>query len=283
MTNLPLTALVALPALAAWGVIGYRARGTTLLAVWGWSVAAILALLLASVEFANSASPVVTTSPLRYLAAVLGLSPIVALLGAKRPQHHAWQLIVGSFVALMLLPAGEGLLFGTGRVPELHVTRQVLLLGLVGVGTANYLPTRYALPACCYAAAQLALLAPFVQVLRSFDGPNSLVIAETTVAAAAILAWCVSRWRRSGAEITAPWLTFRDVYGLAWPLRVAERFNTTAAAQAWGVRLGWNGLEPPEQSAAETAFSTEMAGNFDSLLRRFVSREWIARQRVRDT
>jgi hypothetical protein len=88
------------------------------------------------------------------------------------------------------------------------------------------------------------------------------------------------------------WLDFRDAFGVVWALRVADRFNATAQICGWPVRLGWHGLNvdrglgEANQSAQSDANSTspaalageigqQMQSTLATLLRRFVSPEWI--------
>ncbi len=60
-------------------------------------------------------------APARYIAAMSTFSPIMALLGAKRPQDRGWQFIVATLWAILSLPACEWLLFG--GVAEIHPAR----------------------------------------------------------------------------------------------------------------------------------------------------------------
>ncbi|MCO6456862.1 MAG: hypothetical protein J5I93_16310, partial [Pirellulaceae bacterium] len=76
------------------------------------------------------------------------------------------------------------------------------------------------------------------------------------------------------------WLDFRDQFGAFWALRVAERMNVALAQQRWPLVLGWSGFSRSEHSAGEGDLSPATPAAVDatlhSLLRRFVSRDWIA-------
>ena len=88
---------------------GRPLRGTTLVGPWLWGIisAAILTLVslaampLLSDNFALSAL-------LTYAAEASTLCPLVALLGARRPQHSAWQFVVATLYAILLVPAVQG-------------------------------------------------------------------------------------------------------------------------------------------------------------------------------
>lgn len=247
-------------------------RGTTLLAAWGW--ACLAAITLVALQGAEPGSPAA------FVAAVLTLAPMVAVLGAKRPQHHAWQFIVLSLQAILMMPAVEGMLFADGRMPELHWARQTVLLALIVVGWINYLPTRFVTAATLLAGGQLLLLLPFLAWSKVTANDQSAVWGRLLLAAAVVGAWLTSRFASSSRHpINGPWLAFRDAYGVLWSLRVAERFNTTAREHGWPVELGWSGLHPRVHISSAMEVDPEATSCFDALVSRFVLRPWLARKR----
>ena len=75
------------------------------------------------------------------------------------------------------------------------------------------------------------------------------------------------------------WRDFCNLYGLAWGLRVAERFNASAAANRWPVTLTWRGFRSPSGDGSPGLSAAEreaVAENLASWLRRFVEPTWIA-------
>ena len=78
-------------------------------------------------------------------------------------------------------------------------------------------------------------------------------------------------WKQEMDEV---WCDFRDMYGSLWALRVSERVNVAGRAAEMEVSLGWHGI----QGVPPGADSTALDRHLKSLLRRFVSREWIARR-----
>src|SRR5262245_57743439 len=83
------------------------ARGTTLVAPMVW---ALVALLLLVVDAAMSSGTDGMEAKFQAIAATATFCPLVSLLGAKRPQHRAWQWIVLSLWAVAALPAIESLI-----------------------------------------------------------------------------------------------------------------------------------------------------------------------------
>lgn len=155
-----ISALLALAAAAAIFVNRRRLRGTTLLAPCLWAVAAF-ALLAAAELSASLVGGAAWTSHVRFIAAGATFCPLMALLGAKRPQDRAWQFVVLSLLGLVAFYALTELAYRPDRPLALHaVVRWLLVAPLVAIGLANHLPTQFWLPAILIAAGQLLLLSP---------------------------------------------------------------------------------------------------------------------------
>ena len=133
-----------------------------------WAVGAVVAVttveLMAGLRTSEAADWI---EPARFAAACLTFCPTVAILGAKRPQDSAWQLIVLALLVVLALPAVESWLRGT--VIEVHVVRGSFLAILILVGLFNHLPTRFAAAAAAYAAAQTAILWRHLPLLPSVN------------------------------------------------------------------------------------------------------------------
>jgi len=315
------TAVAIAIALASAGGIGLlrtdrELRGTTLLAPWRWACFSFATLAGGEVFVAW---PSVDLSlggadHVRYLAGTTTLAPFVALLGAKRPQDRAWQWIVLALLLLLALPSGKAFVFDSGAPPAPHAAWRMLLAILLASQLANYLPTCNWPSALLAALAQLCWLASYLPGMVSRPsgtgssgygtGSNGTwALAGLALATAAI--WSVRR-RMSGRRlqrqpIDRVWLGFRDAYGALWALRVAERFNASAAMFGWPARLGWEGVRgvqgrapvaggeettnaddpqigaqgrPPQESEADVAAAIRR--NLKTLLWRFVSPVWFA-------
>ncbi len=283
------TAVAIAVALAAAGGFGLlrtdrELRGTTLLAPWRWACFSFTTLASGA---AFVAWPSVDLSPagadhIRYLAGTTTFAPFVALLGAKRPQDRAWQWIVLALLLLLALPSGKAFMFDSGAPPAPHAAWRLLLVILLSSQLANHLPTSFRLSALLACLAQLGWLAGYLPGVANRPS-GTWALAGLALATAAI--WLVRRPMPRRPLPCRPidrlWLEFRDAYGALWALRVAERFNASAAMYGWPVRMRWGGLrEAEEQEKGKSGRGEQgmaaMRQNLKTLLWRFVSPEWIA-------
>ncbi len=280
-------------------------KGTTLIAPWCWSVIAIGSII--AIEWL----PFILTermwaggsTSLRYCAAITTLCPIVSLLGAKRPQHRAWQWIVLSLWVILAMPAARTLFFSHATF-HTGILWSWFLLILVGMTVVNYLPTCYWPVGLLVGAAQCCLLANELPGVRSLSAwltshlsekpirgyPGGAITASVLLFAAAILAQWIARERNRLKPtclnpIDRLWRDFCSHYGFFWSLRVADRFNGIAKSQNYAIRIRWNGFAPfanePNGQSGETPPTIEepMEQTFVRLLTRFVSTGWINKRK----
>jgi hypothetical protein len=266
--------------LVALGVCRRRVSQTTLTAAWNWAVASLLAVAALEIWLATGSSiDAGWTAHARYAVAITTLAPQMAVLGAKRPQHRAWQFIVGSLLLVLALPAVGSVMRGGDALSIAGPWRWFLAV-LIVVGWANYAATRFWPSSFLLAAGQWSLLSAHLP--WPADEPPAIRPiwgVALAVAAAAWVAADVPRARNRSDPINGLWLDFRDTLGSLWCLRVAERFNATARAQDWPLRLTWRGVEwtvaePDAASVAAAKRSLRM------LLRRFVSPRWISQRLI---
>ncbi|HVU89027.1 MAG TPA: hypothetical protein VHD36_17010 [Pirellulales bacterium] len=246
-------------------------RETTLVAPWRWGLTALAALVgveLAAV-LASGEGPPRWLGAARYIAAVATFCPIIAVLGAKRPQDRAWHLIVAALWFVLALPAFQDLIYHYGQPVALDPAWRAFVAVLIGVGLVNYLPTRFWPASLLYAAGQFVLLADYlpwgdrITIATAWRVPAALGV----FAGAAILP--VLGWpRRRPARDTHErlWCDFRDAYGMLWAVRIGRRAEETAHA---GSR------DPGDASAAATASRDAAERTFIAHLQRFVPRAWI--------
>jgi hypothetical protein len=257
--------------------------GTTLTAAWWWAALAWCALVAAAMSGVYSldgADHAGWQPSLAMAVGMLSVCPGVAVLGAKRPQHVAWQWIVLSLWVVLVLPAVGWQLLDTE--PSVHPARRWFLLVLVAMGVVNYLPTRYGLAAFLLGAAQWLLLADYLPGGGLLQGVSPRWALLVIVFALGAL------WRRvdrpaNEDPLERLWRDFRDLYGLLWGLRVAERFNTQANAGGWTVTLSWRGFHTPSDSGVADLAPEErqaVVDNLSSWLRRFVDAGWIEKRLV---
>jgi hypothetical protein len=252
------------------------------MAAWAWTLGAVG--MIAGVEMivglTRPGSDAPWVAPLRFFAAVLSLCPLMALLGAKRPQNGAWQFVVLSLWGVLALPAAE--VFFLHRTAEFQVSgvRSWFLLALIVMGLMNHLPTRHTFAALLTCAAQWLLLAsqlpgrPIAQ--GTFAALGGLALGTLAILMAA---------RRKPDAAPSPldrlWRDFRDDYGAFWALRLADRVNAAAQQFDWPVRLHWSGLvgvEPSSDGQLSPQVDKSLQFTLQSLLRRFVSDAWIAKR-----
>ncbi|MBB75639.1 MAG: hypothetical protein CMJ75_14120 [Planctomycetaceae bacterium] len=255
-------------------------RGTTLTGVWLWALFSFLSV--AGVELAllwnNWTEPTSFNEALRYLAAVTTFCPLMAQLGAKRPQVQVWPLVVISLWVVLCLPAGEFLLLKQGALMEISAARSWFLVVLALVGLCNNLPNRFWPSVLLLVGAQTLLLSPHLPFSADLLDLNHSVHWALFLISGALLLHVLG-WptQRVCSESDRLWFDFRDHYGTLWALRLAQRVNEDQ--QHGGTILGWSGFRsrPPERDI-EVDLNDPSVRQFRSLLARFVSAQWLARR-----
>ena len=289
-------------AVSAWGV--FLVRGSTAVPAAFWSVAACLALACEmGARAAGGLADPAAGAAARLAVVSLSLCPAMSLLGAKRPQHGVWQLIVATLAVVLVMPAASALLMRPGSLPDLHLLERCFMPLLVFVGWMNFAGTRRAAAVSCVAAAQLLLLRGFLPGADMDGAMRAIATGGTDATAAGLLlvgtllaaaGACTSRVtgdrrgeRRTpsghtvAAIIDPSFLALRETLGAAWSLRIAERFNTVAATRGWPCRLRFGGLECGGDPH-DTFWNRDALRAFRALARRFASDAWLARHGWRD-
>jgi hypothetical protein len=151
---------------------------------------------------------------------------------------------------------------------------------LILVGAVNGMATRFWPSALLVCGGQLALFAPFFQPAHGWvtSGAGPLVGVTFIVAALGLAAAGVPPARNARVPLDRVWLDFRDAFGTVWALRVMERMNAAAAMYGWPVALNWSGFVERESAQADGDFPPAIEDSLRTLLRRFVSPEWIDRR-----
>lgn len=257
-------------------------RATAMIAPWFWAVVAMCAV--AGVEFtvgylgwSNRSDG---TFALRLVAAVSTFCPIVAMFGAKKPQNRVWQFVVCTLWLILSLPAAEFFFLGDGSSLQTPGFSSWFMLVLLLLHMGNTFATRFGISAALGCVAQWCLVSGYMPFLCVDLGMMGVIMGlALAVLALALVAVGVPRRR---TIIFAPdrlWLDFRDAFGMLWGLRVAERINMIAEKNGWDVRLGWNGFQVTTDGLKVDELSPDviraLRKNLRSLLRRFVSKEWI--------
>lgn len=257
-------------------------RGTTLSGVWLWALFSFLSV--AGVEFAllwnNVTAATSFNEALRYLAAVTTFCPIMAQLGAKRPQVQVWPLVVVSLWVVLCLPAGEFLLLKQGALMEISTARSWFLVVLTFVGLCNNLPNRFWPAVLLLVCAQTLLLYPHLPISTDLLDLNHSVLWALFLMPGALLLHVLG-WpaKRTCSEADRLWFDFRDHYGALWALRLAQRVNEDQQHSA--TILGWSGFRSQaSERGRKVDLNDPSVRQFRSLLTRFVSSQWLAHRGV---
>jgi len=255
-------------------------RQTTLIGPWSWTLAALIAW--AGTEFADATTLISSGNlePLRLATIALSFCPIVAVLGAKRPQNFAWNFVVLSLWAIVTLPAAENFFLHPGQKLSMGDARSWFLWILILLGPINYIPTRFALPSLVVASGQILALSPYLALLHRpltvHPSQGGLILATTAILGSILSYRAPSRGKSANERL---WFDFRDLFGLLWALRVQERINTQAQQDHWNLELTWRGVQHfnhnPPATESDSTSDAAFHSNLRSLLRRFVSPEWI--------
>lgn len=240
-------------------------RRTTLLQATTWALFAWAAWVgtLASA----AAWPGSRVAALGYLALSLTGCAGIAVLGARRPVVYAWNFVVLSLLAVLLLPLAESLL-GDLRFSE---PRLLFLAAVVAVGVLNYLPTRLGLVAVGLGVACGTEISRLALPDGGSAPPAAKPVGPWLLAVLPWVGYGLLRTRRPApSEFDALWLAFRDRFGLVWGQQTREPFNRAAANAGWPVFLYWRGLRVHSGSALpDAATQAAIVTTLRALLKRF--------------
>ena len=196
---------------------------------------------------------------------------------------------MASLAVVIAMPAASASLIRPGSFPDVHLLARGFLLVLAVAGWVNFLCTTKLAAATLVTIGLVVLARPFlpgVDAARAIAATWADVVGAAVVAAGAIVAMLPLGGERSagGASgrtaasdpITQPFVALRDTIGSAWTLRIAERFNAIAESRGWPCRLSLAGLAAGGDPD-DDAWRPQARRVFESLMRRFVSRDWLRR------
>lgn len=251
-----------------------RLAGTTLLVPWAWSVFSLLSIGGVEVGLLFVAESSTLVPVWRYAAAATTLAPGMALLGAKRPQELMWQLATVSLLGIAWIPVMISLVVRPGQALHLPTFLPWVLTATLLYVVVNYLPTRFGAAALVTGIGQSLLLSNAWPIYAQDGGALLAAIGAALISGGIWLAY-LDPWRGKNLPHDADrrWLDFRDAYGLAWALRVAERVNQSAERFDWGVSLEWDGFAPADEQREPSEHAWREADlGLRSLLKRFVGK-----------
>ena len=259
-----------------------RLRGSTLMGPWSWTLLGLC--FVAALELFRPADSVAAQKwflTSQFAAAVTTLLPAVAVLGAQRPHNRIWQFVVASLWLILVLPAIKNALLEPASIFQLHPAWGWSLWVLIVVGLINRIGTRHWFSALLLTAGQCRLLSGQLPGLGQDVGAAETLIALSCFVLASLLVHV--QWRRDPAipprSFNQAWRDFRDLYGVLWAFRIADRINTQAERQELGVQLRWQGLASLVTDGDELPVPAEVEAvlcqNMRNLLRRFVALDWL--------
>jgi hypothetical protein len=266
----------------------FAARGTTLLAPLAWALVSLAALLVTATSLRTQKSLAPADFEKWWLiAATSTFCPLIALLGAKRPQDRSWQMIVVSFWGIIALPAIQSLVLHRSEALDLHLLWQSFFVVLILMGWLNYLGSPFGLAGFFVVIGQTLLFwrwLPFIGTYPFWWPEVGVIVICIAVMFAGGVASARKRLLENVGATTGcarVWLDFRDGYGLLWSRRVMQRVEEQANTSIqW---IDWYALRASEEKNPDNkevivGSWTAAEPALRSLLRRFVSNEWIEKR-----
>lgn len=250
-------------------------RGTTAHNALRWLQAALIAnVVLVSLRLFLPTRQA-AMSYLGYAAAVLLLTPLIAILGARKPGHRAWPWFVVVPLWLVLQWPSLSQLAAGGMATPLEVPTPTMvgfMLVLV-MGAGNYFGTRHTSTALLGGGGVLLAVLPYAEWTAKTTYPwYGLLGLNLTAVAAWRFTSVVSRqqeWQRlTPAE---QWIQFRDLYGIVWSKRVMDRVNQLAGREKLMVTLTLDGFEHHDSEDPSVTAHTARVGQLLAwVLKRFL-------------
>jgi hypothetical protein len=245
-------------------------RGTTLMMPCLWvAISAAALAVTAVIEIVWPNAEGIGMSAIRFAAYASTLCPIVAVLGAKRPQDRGWQWVVLTLWLVMVWPAAQALANPAGPRVELAPLWKMFVVGVIALGPLNYLATRNASASLLTAVGQVLLFGEFLGIPVGDDLAAALfcfLLAAVVVILPDVTEIIVPEVCRIQS---ARWLKFRNCYGAFWGIRILQRVNETAGLRGWPVQLTWHGFERNGDQSPDAVQEAEIEQTLDTLLRRF--------------
>jgi hypothetical protein len=256
----------------------------TVCQAWTWMISALLAVLLHAVL----SLPVlhvrdVVTSAAAYFATTMLLTPLVTILGARRPGIAAWHwFVVLPMVVVLQWPALSQLLSSHGRATvELSAPATMGVVVVLVMSAGTFLGTSSTGAALVYSSG-------IVMLLASATGNRSAQFPVTAFAPFLILTamWIVCQnlnghLNRLRVATTAAQRTqvvgelFSSLYGFAWTRRVQDRINQFAPREKWTVQLTSTGFQRLDGNMPTDDDLQRPVEAFIWVLTRFANEGWL--------
>ena len=254
-------------------------RGTTLTHAWWWVLLSLGTILFGELLLwlTFTDEQIAIWSPIvQLISATSTFCPMMAVLGARRPGHHAWQFVVATMWIMLALPAWEALFLGRPEAMDVGTVRGWFLWLMIAVNLITWLPTRFWMTSVLVMLGQLLMLEQFLPGLPGDNARGTSVMFATFFFATAVARTCSGfpRRRIGRSEMDQRWIQFRDMFGTMWALRVIERINAAAAMYRWPLSLTWTGFYfhdlEDDWKTLSAEDQKELEQTMENLLRRFM-------------
>ncbi|MCP4788115.1 MAG: hypothetical protein GY903_13360 [Fuerstiella sp.] len=220
-------------------------RATTAAGARNWAIVAIVACLVtAACRLDITLATPRVGSVLQYLSAVLLLTPLIQIMGARRPGVTAWPwFVVLPLIVILQWPAASEVMGDTSdaaiQIPSPTVLGFLLVLLM---GSGNYFGTACTSSMLCGAAGVTMIVLPVTE-WAAFSNEWFFPLGCGMLAiAAALLPRRFFCHDTSTVPSSQLWSDFRDLYGMVWAKRVMDRVNQFAEREHWDVRMTLDGF-----------------------------------------
>lgn len=254
---------------------------------WNWMLAALLSLLMHSiVNIPQLNCDEALISAAAYFAATMLLTPLVTILGARRPGISAWHwFVVLPMVVVLQWPAISQLSGNHWRAPfELSAPSMMGIVVVLIMSAGTFLGTRSMIFAALYSSGIVVLLMSVTDLTTAKTGITSLGAVLVFIALWMTRRNLIRNLRQihssdnSSQRIRAVWSLFGSLHGFAWTRRVQDRINQFAPRERWTVQLTSTGFEHTEHDVAEESTDEELKQPVDAfiwVLARFADETWL--------
>ena len=219
---------------------------------WWWAFAALAPVVMVTVAecFSLQATPAWRAGA-SYLSAIMLLTPLISILGARRPGADAWPwFVVLPMILVLLWPVIPQLLQGSSRESlEIGTPAMIGVLLITMMGAGNFFGTGHTSAVLVFVVAVVLYLLPVSGWLPAKACPHP-VWPATLLAVASVLV--AERIQFLETQILAAtdlrqqadrvWYLFRDLYGIVWSKRVMDRINQFVPREKWTVQLTLDGF-----------------------------------------
>ena len=264
---------------------------------WNWMLAGLFSLLMhsiVSIPQLHCSDAVISAAA--YFAATMLLTPLVTILGARRPGISAWHwFVVLPMVLVLQWPAISQLSGNHWRAPiELSAPSMMGIVVVLIMSSGTFLGTSSTSFAMLYSSGISILLISVTSLTStktSATSPGALLVLIALWMARRNLIRSLYRIQTSRTTLQktqAVWSLFSTLHGFAWTRRVQDRINQFAPRERWTVQLtplgfqSLNDTRPPELSGGEQQETepsdeelTQPLAAFIWVLTRFADESWL--------